>query len=408
MTQEFHPFPERTKQKFQQAQERRRELPPSEGGSRVSRAAQVREQRQRDIAAMAGSNASMPTPKVTGPVTFMEDSKPEAVGGLNFSAGTGPGPQPIDRNRPLGPQLMEAVRNQGIKTTVFPEQAPHAATGPRQAVSSVPNMHVPRADATGMSVDLPSNFAPYAFKDFYIGRIYGKHLSKFAQAAAEESYAPVIEALASFSYSNSSTGCFTYDSRGQQHEVPPAYLLTMQDFMFVLYYLRLHNFTRSKFVHRAQCLDPNHNAAVQADKLKPESLLIETFVEKTNLRVTKLESIPDPANYVLQQQGIYLKPPQMIDVLEVIDSKDIPADKSMLLNMAPYIQRDDGQLLSIAERISLLEELDLEDVETIRAYIAACDESYGVDETINITCKECGTSRKDRLSLDVHSFLSPD
>lgn len=408
MSKEFHAFPERTQKVMQQAADRRAaETPDPNTGRKPSAYKAAMEAKRARFNQGQGHGQAGATDKPPMPQSEMAP--------LMYDMGTAPRAtipsiqKPVDRSQPLGPQLMAAVREQGglrsnlmadanlQRPQVEPEKVNHV-TPPRDYVAPV-------ADGRGTSISLPSHFAHYPFKDFYVLPIRGEQLEKFATAAETDSYVPVVEAVASLSYSTGNTGMVTFDSQGNEHVIPPAYFLTPQDFMNVLYHLRLHNFTRSKFIHTAFCKNQAHIDAVNRGELSQESLTIESFVDKTQLRVITLDAIPDVTQFQLKTEGLYLKPPQMLDVLEVLDMKPPTAGAAMLMDMACYFQASDGVYLGVEQRIDMLREMDLDDIEVIREYMASTNEAYGVDETINITCKECGASRKDQMSLDVHSFL---
>ncbi len=121
-----------------------------------------------------------------------------------------------------------------------------------QVASQHPGVITPVADGEYSSVELPSRFAFYGFTDLYVCPFRAKHLGKLQKANREQSLLAMVEAVSAVCY----TTAPAFAGR------PMAFELTLPDFFFVLYWLRLNSFTKSNYVHHAECKDKNHKKRV--------------------------------------------------------------------------------------------------------------------------------------------------
>jgi len=253
------------------------------------------------------------------------------------------------------------------------------------------------SDAEGLSLALPSRFAFYSFKDLYIVPFKAKHLAKLQAAHSQRSMLPVIEAVSSVIYSTE------YNKPGLAFE------LTLPDFYFVLYWLRLNSFTKSNFTHETKCNNPEHHAKVEQGLLPKESLEIRQIIRNTELKTVELEHIPDPEIFKFSETSPFMfNPPRMSDVMEFVENPKMKNaalrdEFAFMAQLATHIQGK-HKYLNLEERISFFEEASGDVVQQVQEYESLI-ENYGVQETIQVTCKECGHQRVTKLTLDAWSFL---
>jgi len=308
------------------------------------------------------------------------------------------------------------------------QQQPYAAPIP-EPMHQVPNAQVgftnAIADAESMSLALPSRFAFYGFKDFYARPFVTKHIAKLQKAHREQSLLPIVEAVSSV--------CFTTDPAYQGH--PIAFDLSLPDFFFVLYWLRMNSFTKSNYVHTTKCDNEVHlkrvenglnraqfEAQVKANEMTVEdfdalmanalpesSLNISQIVTQTDLRVNELETVPDPDVYHFSEtSSMYFRPPTVRDVIEFAESPQMADDEqrqefAFLAQLATHIQHRDTRL-SLDERVEIVGNAEPDYIALIKGFEKAI-KGYGVVEKIKVQCKECGASRETKLSIAAHSFF---
>ncbi len=252
------------------------------------------------------------------------------------------------------------------------------------------------SEEEGTSVDLPSRFAFYPFKDLYVYTLRGKHLRKLARAHKENSLLQTAEVV-------SSVLCTT-DPAYQGRAL--AFDLTIPDFYWVLYYLRQNSFTKSSFTHRTRCTNPAHHKLVEDGKAPVESLVIEEIVQKSTLKNNVLEKLPETDMSSLERDGIPYRPATIRDLVLIMDHPDFEKGDPEFLwasEVASYI----GGGLSIQERIEIVDDLSPDQINAIKSYEEEVSH-YGIDEEVVVHCKGCGASMKDRVSIDASTFLSAD
>lgn len=282
----------------------------------------------------------------------------------------------------------------------FPGNKVQLASSVNPDSTSVPvpgaSILAPVADSEGVSVDLPSKFAFYDFKDLYIRPFRGYHLAKLSRAHEEANLRPLVEAVASVVYSTDNPSKTL------------AFDLTIPDFYFVLYWLRTNCFTKTPYIHTTKCTNPKHLEDVAAGIKTKESLNISHIIKQTNKSTIALEVMPNPELFKLTTptyESLMLRPPVMQDTLELVeDSKFGDPEFNFLGQLATYISVPNTKT-TLATRIEMVKELSADDISVINRFEAEISE-YGVVETVQVTCSGCGASRSSKLVLDAHSFLS--
>lgn len=271
-----------------------------------------------------------------------------------------------------------------------------------------PGFTNPVSDPEGISVELPSRFAFYGFKDLYVKTLKGLHLAKLSRAKEEQSTLHLVEAVSSVL--STSTG-----------ERNIGFQLTVPDFYFVLYWLRLNSFTKSVFIHESVCADEGHLESIATGELLPGTLRQGEIINKSSLTTVLLDEIPNPANYPLDYPDINLVQCTMQDAIEMTEDADFhleeyrfAAQVAVYLSGSVAVDPQNAKMmalhptgvrpLTLRERIKIVEDMSADDIQTVKAYETASG-SYGTEEKIRVTCKACGVSKIDTIHLDAHSFF---
>lgn len=295
---------------------------------------------------------------------------------------------------PIRPQTIQSNLTGPSAAPVFDEPEPNVFEG----VQTVPNEHpgftAPVIAGEASSLDLPSRFWAYGFKDLYATPFVAFHLAKMSRAHEEGSLLPMVEVVSS-----------VLQSSGIDPHVSIAHQLTVPDFYFVLYWLKLHSFTKGSYLHTTMCMNPEHHKQVTSGLKPKESLKLQEMVTRSTLQVKNLLEVPDASFNLGDDCEFYLQPATMQDTLEFLEhpqAADI--EFQYAARRASFIRHRDGYM-SFDERVAAFRPMSADQVLMIEQYEKICD-SYGVQEKIVVRCKECGASRVTKMTLDAHSFLS--
>lgn len=275
-------------------------------------------------------------------------------------------------------------------------KGPHVYIDTEQAAPSYiqhePLQHVAPTfvqDPEGIAVDLPSRFAFYEFKDLFILPLRGYHLAKLAAAHAQKSQLIMLEVVSSV----------LRTSHPAYQGQPLAHYLLLGDYYWVLYYLRRSNYTKSTFIHTTRCTDTKHIEAVHRGELPDESLKIQETITKSSLKNTMLEMVPVPDPEVMGE--IQLRPANMQDMIETMEHPRFGKDKEFdyLSQLACYLYG-----ATLEDRIRAAGVLEPDQIGAIQEYERTLA-AFGIEETINVRCKQCGASRRTRVRIDAATFL---
>lgn len=255
------------------------------------------------------------------------------------------------------------------------------------------------ADGESMSLALPSRFAYYGFRDAYIQPLRARHLAKLQKAHREQSLLPIVEAVSAVMFTTEPT----YAGR------PLAFDLSLPDFYMALYWLRMNSFTKSNYVHKTICNNPEHIAKVEKGELNEDTLKIQQIITKSELQVVELEKIPDPEVYHFSDtSSMIFRPPTMRDVVEFSEAPELQDDAqreefTFLAQLATHIQHRELQL-SLHQRVEIIKDATADQVELIQAFEKELGD-FGVIDKVNVQCKHCGHSQKTKLNIAAHSFF---
>lgn len=276
-----------------------------------------------------------------------------------------------------------------------PMMAPQQGTVP----NVMPGFENAVADGESLSLALPSRFAYYGFKDVYIQPFRARHLAKLQKAHREQSLLPIVEAVSAVMYTTEPS----YAGR------PLAFDLSLPDFYMALYWLRMNSFTKSNYVHKTVCPNPEHIAKVERGELNEDTLKIQQIITKSELEVVELEKIPDPEIYHFPDvPSLVFRPPTMRDVVEFSEAPELRDDDqreefTFLAQLATHIQHKDLQL-SLHQRVEIIKDATADQVELIQAFEKELGD-FGVVDKVSVQCKHCGHSQKTKLNIAAYSFF---
>jgi len=250
-------------------------------------------------------------------------------------------------------------------------------------------------------VFLPSRFEFYEDLDTcFVRPMTGLHQSKFNRAAQEKKDRHTVNAI---------THMIGYDAGN----------LTIPDFFFLLYYIRLNSYTKTTLVHRGVCTNEEHHRDVQ-EKRKPATSLNSvhtinrTWLEDEQLSENYLEGFETSINEVssiLDTLGMKLDVPRMKDTIDLNDdllsdpaNADSLSELQFIGDRAACVRFINDPNASLRSRIQAIENLpvdvhDMLDEWRLRVSL------YGVKEVIRFKCPECGADVENPVLLSAHSFL---
>lgn len=254
-------------------------------------------------------------------------------------------------------------------------------------------------NASSYSIDLPSGFVFYSFKALSAKLITARQQAKFTQASQQSSMRIVVEAISS---------CLGDGISAKS--------LTLPDFFYVMYWLRLNSYTNFDFNHVAVCRDPEHHRKVIAKEMAPETLKSIHVLKATTLVEKQLPGVPSLPDRVAKY-GLVLQPAFMEDVISVDEMKPNGVDDtewayiaSIACYISPYQERalggkDDGSPLSFADRIRIAEDLPGDVARAITTEWEEKINSYGVEESITVKCGGCGAAVRTEVQISAPDFL---
>jgi hypothetical protein len=277
-----------------------------------------------------------------------------------------------------------------------PEPAPTDSIVQPRSDENKPEM--PSLDPSFSTIFLPSRFEFYEFSTLAVGRLKGFHQSKFYKAAVEQKDRYVAEAL---------TSVISGGIRAEE--------LTIPDFYFLMYWLRLNNYMRTEMVHNGVCDNSAHVREVREGIKDPKTLQTVEIINKTRLDQVELAEdyladFDEGLNRLteaLTPFGCTITAPRMYDVIDLDENyRDSPQYKEIafLADKASCLMSIDGQRTTLRQRIEIVEKLDLDVLEFLEEWRIRCS-AYGVKEIIKFKCKECGADVENTISISAHSFL---
>ena len=293
--------------------------------------------------------------------------------------------------------MQQMINPELTKHTAHPDAVEHLVSNPVPAITGL----LPCAQST--SVSLPSRFSYYPFKQLYIKPLGTLQIAKLNRGAHEDSYLPLLEVM--------ETCVSTVEGFST-----PACWLSIADFYYLLYWLRFESFPKNdKLLHTSICSNPEHIKRIRAGEegWDVNTLEVKIRVDRSELEIIELEQKPDPEHYKLNTPNWYMRPPTMFDFVQFMSKPEWLQDSEIhyLAMLAMMLEYDDPAVPMAEKRAKSFEEK----IEFVKTLTAAEDDlirefevlvsGFGVQEKINVTCKRCGASWEDYVSVDALSFL---
>ncbi len=309
----------------------------------------------------------------------------ESVGEINPATG-----RPFPKINPaLQKQIQATIEQaQNIKPLTTEIVEPE---GPSVPIADAP--YTPRKDVDTAIAELPSRYAFYDFKELYVGKFRVPHFAKLHESYVTKSYAYLLEAVSDVL----STSHPAYQDK------PLAFYLTVPDFYWVLYFLRL-NQIKTHLTHRTRCQGIEHNLQVKRGEKAPETLDIVHNVTRSQINTKYLGAAPDMSKY--EFDTFRCRVPLMLDVMEAMAHPEATGsvDFMYLCRVASLIQIKDDPDASLAKRLKFIETLEFDDLNAVSQFEKDATR-YGPEEFVQVTCTECGHQQRSKVSLDARSFL---
>lgn len=259
-----------------------------------------------------------------------------------------------------------------------------------------------------MSIDLPSKFQFYTFKSVSACTLKGSHQAKLNRAYTQNRLRYVVEAMGA----TLEPGVSAFD-------------LTPADFYFLMYWQKVNSFTKSPQIITTQCTDPTHVMRVKAQakdlpegitSLPEESLKIEQFLNSTTLETKYAEILDiqalreDLPRHVLgveTMRDVVELTEHMIDLADSEDKEGEDVEEyGWLASRASFldVETTSGVKASLADRCKIVADMSVEETSALEKYMQVVT-NYGVEEHATIKCKECGASKRVKISFDALTFL---
>lgn len=254
-----------------------------------------------------------------------------------------------------------------------------------------PGAPPPASDHEAIVLSLPSNYVFYSFKDVYATVFKGRNLAKLSRAATEKSTLHLVEAISSVLSSSSGTPNLAFE-------------LTMPDFYYVLYWLRLNSFTRISYVHQYSCDSELHIQMISEQKAELSSLRQAVTIKKADLLVRKLDIMVDVPD--LQYPDVYLWPCTMREAVEIAEDQRVIEDQDFAwaAGLGIYLRRLDNTTMSLDERVTIVNDMSPDDIHALTEYDKIMT-SYGIEETVTVQCATCGCKRRSAIELQAQDFF---
>jgi hypothetical protein len=285
--------------------------------------------------------------------------------------------------RSIRPERQPVVRPIVVEEVAKPAAIPVVQAPP-----------TPTTDPEGISVDLPSRFHYYSFKDLYVRPFRLSHLAKVAKANETNSMQSLVEVVSSVLSTPSG-------------EKDIAFQLTMADFNAVLYWLRLNSFSKRQMRITSLCTNPTHRHQVEVGEKTEQSLTITTVYTESDLKFNYLDSVPDPAVYQIDVPGYGAAALRPETVADVIDFLDHPLWEDPEFQYKARVASVIGLPIRFQDKINLLDDL-APDAAILALQYADLVDSYGVEELVKTNCIGCGASGAVKIAVDARTFLSPE
>lgn len=250
------------------------------------------------------------------------------------------------------------------------------------------------------TVGLPSQYAPYTFKDIVLKPFTGLQMSRFYRAKTDGSLRSLAAAVSSCLENVDST------------------ILTPQDFRYLLYYIRLTSLSTRTYTYKARCHNTLHLEKVVKGLLPESTLTTIEALKKSDLREDILAPIKCKTP-VLDSLRIVPGHMRVSDIIAFDEEYEVEDDAATwLANRAFHIESVEGasmldtfadgpkqgqSKLNLKQRMHLIELLSPEALQELDDWIEQVN-NYGVYESITTTCGECGQKIVTEVTISAQDF----
>ena len=247
---------------------------------------------------------------------------------------------------------------------------------------------IPKELDDSVTVPLPSKYIPYTFKSLQVKPFTGFQMSKFHKAKESSSLKDLVDAA---------TSCIQGATANE---------LTMQDFQWLLYYLRLTSLSNRTYNFVAVCNHSDHvNKVVEGvlpeDTLRTLEAMRMPMLDEQALQVP---TTPLPNLTSLQVVPGHLFMQDLIDYEAEYSEPDEEID--WLATRAFHLSSVEGKAnLPLKVRVGVVQKLSPEAIDELETWVDAIS-NYGVNESITSTCGECGQKITTKVNISAHSFCS--
>jgi hypothetical protein len=238
--------------------------------------------------------------------------------------------------------------------------------------------------------DIPSNYSFYDFKELWVRPFTPNEARLLHMARVSGNLMYLVSAI---------DACLSQ----------PISRLIIEDFEFILYWLRLNSYPSKPFSVTWTC----DNALEYEDIETPSGSCMKeniTVINRSNMNVVYLDqNYKVPKGMTFPTMGIFNEVWSLKKALEGLDENDLNYEQSRddilgdiyLMNIAQWI--DQG--LTAQEKLQILK--DSSDLAFQEKLEAAIDEipDFGVSESLDVQCEECGGVTKRRLRVDYLTFF---
>lgn len=318
---------------------------------------------------------------------------------LSVSRSTAAFKRPTPATPPAKPA---ATGTQVPKARVMELPHPGASPDTPQTPAPAAALAETKTGPVPVQVFLPSRFEFYGpeFQQCFVKPMTGFHQSKFYRAATEKKDLHTANAL---------TTLIGFDAKE----------LTIPDFFFVLYWLRLNCYTKTQLIHNGVCDNPQHLQDVREKKKDVKTLrsvhpINQTWLEQEDLDPDYLKGFEESVKELiatLDPLGYTLDAPRMRDTIELHDdlssdeaNADVITEMEFLADRAACLRLKAGPPNTLKERIQVVESLPVDTQDMLDEWRVRVS-LYGVKESIKFKCPECGAEVENPVLISAHSFL---
>lgn len=248
------------------------------------------------------------------------------------------------------------------------------------------SISIPKELDDSSTVPLPSKYQPYSFTSLQVKPFTGFQMSKFHKAKESSSLKDLVDAV-----SNCIIGATAAD-------------LTMQDFGWLLYYLRLTSLSNRTYNFESVCNNSEHVAQVVSGKLPQSSLKTLEALRMPHLDEVEL-TLPTTEFPLLTSIQVVPGHLFMRDLVAFDEAYPNPDDDiDWLATRAFHLHSVEGKSnLPLDVRMEVIKKLPPEAIVELEDWIDQIS-VYGVNESVTSTCGECGQKLTTKVNISAHSF----